>query len=163
MAQQEIVIVRARAADAKALARASKAAFDHDIHYGAPLMGGPPGYDSPEWQARTMRQGEYFKIVVEGAIAGGVIVFHQGVREYHLGRIFVAPEFQNQGIGTRVMELLWETYPLAKKWTLGTPGWNQRTQHFYQKVGFVVAGKDTYGGILFERVVGMRRGPAGTP
>jgi RimJ/RimL family protein N-acetyltransferase len=49
------------------------------------------------------------------------------------------------------MEFLWKAYPLAKCWTLGTPAWNRRTRHFYQKVGFVEVGEDDRGGILLER------------
>lgn len=144
---------KARLADAKALALASQRAFHSDIHCGAPEIGGPPGYDSATWQAKMMRIGDYFKIVVDGQIVGGFIVFRKGTREYELGRIFVDPDFQNQGIGTQTFAFLWQTYPLAKRWTLGTPGWNRRTRHFYKKVGFVEIGQDENKGILFERQI----------
>ena len=141
------------------LAEASKRAFHSDVHCGAPPgpPGGPPGYDSPQWQRKIMRIADYYKIVLEDAgssrprIVGGIIVFRQAPREYELGRIFVDPEAQNRGIGTRAFEFLWEAYPLAKRWTLGTPAWNRRTRHFYKKVGFVEIGEDGHGGILFER------------
>jgi GNAT superfamily N-acetyltransferase len=141
---------KARAADAGALAQASKAAFDGDIEYGAPGPGGPPGYDSPAWQKRMMQQADYYRIVVHNVIAGGIIVFRKQVREYELGRIFITPEYQNLGIGTQAFDFLWETYPLAKRWSLGTPAWNQRTRHFYEKVGFREIGPDGHGGVLFE-------------
>ena len=143
--------LKARAADADALAQASKAAFDGDVRYGAPGPGGPPGYDSAGWQKRMMQQADYYKIVLEGLIVGGIIVFRKQVREYELGRIFIVPAYQNLGIGTQAFDFLWETYPLAKRWTLGTPAWNQRTRHFYKKVGFREIGRDSYGGILFEQ------------
>jgi GNAT superfamily N-acetyltransferase len=142
---------KARSGDADALAKASERAFHSDIHCGAPALGGPPGYNSPAWQARMMRLGDYYKIVVKGQVVGGVIVFRKRVREYELGRIFVDPDFQNRGIGTQAVEFLWQEYPLAKRWTLGTPAWNRRTRHFYSKVGFVEVGEDGRGGILFER------------
>lgn len=144
-------ILKAVARDAKVLALASQRAFDNDVNFGAPGPGGPPGYDSAAWQKGMMRRADYFKIVLEGEVAGGIIVFRTGVRQYEVGRIFVAPEHQNKGIGTQAMEFLWETYPLAKHWTLGTPEWNRRTRHFYRKVGFVEIGRDPRGGILFER------------
>ena len=152
---------KARPADADRLAEVSKLAFDYDTHYGAPGPGGPPGYDAAAWQRRLMQLGEYYKIVDGKRIIGGIIVLRQGVREYEVGRVFIEPEFQNQGIGTQAFEWLWEVYPLAKRWTLGTPGWNQRTQHFYQKVGFVEIGKDRDGGILFERLSGAGTGREG--
>jgi GNAT superfamily N-acetyltransferase len=100
-----------------------------------------------------MLAGAYFKIVVAGRIVGGVIVLRKRPREYEVGRIFVEPEYQNQGIGTVAFELLWQEYPLAKRWLLGTPAWNQRTRHFYKKVGFVEIGTDGRGGIILEKVI----------
>ena len=146
-----VAFPKAVARDAGALALASKRAFDNDLNYGALGPGGPQGYDSAAWQKGMMRRADYYKIVLEGEIAGGIIVFRTGVRQYELGRIFVLPEHQNKGIGTRAMGFLWDAYPLAKRWTLGTPAWNQRTRHFYSKVGFSEVGRDRHGGILFER------------
>jgi GNAT superfamily N-acetyltransferase len=151
--ERRIQFEKARSSDAKRLAEACKLAFDYDIHYGAPGPGGPPGYDSAAWQLRAMRFGDYYKIVAGDRIVGGIIVLRKGVRAYEVGRIFLEPEYQNQGIGTAAFEFLWETYPLAKRWTLGTPGWNQRTQHFYKKVGFVEVGRERDGGVLFERSI----------
>lgn len=148
-----IQFIKARPSDAEKLAQASKRAFDDDIRYGAPEPGGPPGYDSAAWQAKMMRMSDYFKIVADGQIIGGIIVFRKGMREYNLGRIFIEPEHQNQGIGTRAFQFLWQEYPLAKRWTLDTPVWNRRTRYFYQKVGFVEIGEDAHGGILFERQI----------
>jgi GNAT superfamily N-acetyltransferase len=100
--------------------------------------------------------GEYYSILADlpsagPTVIGGMIVFRKATREYELGRIFVAPEYQNQGIGTQAFDYLWQTYPLAKRWTLGTPKWNVRTRHFYAKVGFTEIGEDAHGGVLFER------------
>jgi GNAT superfamily N-acetyltransferase len=142
---------RARAQDAEALAGISKRAFDHDIHYGAPGPGGPPGYDSDAWQRRMMRIGDYYVIEQSGELIGGMIIFRKEPRCYEVGRIFVDPAFQNQGIGGEAFEFLWKTYPLAKRWSLGTPKWNRRTRHFYSKVGFVEVGEDGHGGVLFVR------------
>jgi RimJ/RimL family protein N-acetyltransferase len=100
-----------------------------------------------------MRLGDYFRIIKEEQIIGGLIVFRKGPRHYELGRIFIDPAHQNQGIGPQAFEFLWKEYPLAKRWTLGTPAWNQRTRHFYKKVGFVEIGEDSHGGILLERSI----------
>ncbi|MBN1579920.1 MAG: GNAT family N-acetyltransferase [Anaerolineae bacterium] len=142
---------KAKASDAEALAQASERAFHSDIHCGAPEIGGPPGYNSAAWQKKTMRFADYYAILADGRIVGGIIVFRKETRQYELGRIFVDPDVQNQGIGTQAFAFLWETYPLAKRWTLGTPAWNRRTRHFYKKVGFVEIGEDEHEGILFER------------
>lgn len=148
---------KAKSGDAADLARISERAFHSDVHCGALAPGGPPGYNLAAWQARMMRQADYFKVVVEDEIVGGLIVLRKGPRRYELGRIFVDPDWQNQGVGTQAIEFLWEQYPLAKCWTLGTPEWNRRTRHFYRKVGFVEAGRDGHGGILFERWIAAAR------
>jgi GNAT superfamily N-acetyltransferase len=141
---------KAKASDAQSLAEVSTRAFDNAINYGALGPGGPPGYNSEMWQRKMMRLGSYYKILFDGQIVGGVIIFRKAVREYEVGRIFIDPDFQNQGIGTAVFAFIWEAFPLAKRWTLGTPAWNQRNRHFYQKMGFEEVGQDEHNGILFE-------------
>ena len=152
---------KARASDAEGLAQASERAFHSDIHCGAPGEGGPPGYNSPAWQTRMMRWCDYYTMVADGRIIGGILVRRKRVREHELERIFVDPDSQNQGIGAQAVQFLWKTYPLAKRWSLGTPAWNRRTRHFYGKVGFVEIGEDGHGGILLERrMPGPRAGGA---
>ena len=150
---------KARLGDAEELAAVSKRAFDHDIHYGAPGPGGPPGYDSPAWQAKVMRFGDYYKILDGKRIIGGMVIMRRRAREYEVGRIFVEPEYQDRGIGTEAFEYLWKKYSLAKRWSLDTPAWNQRTRHFYRKLGFVELGLDADGCIQFERRI-LPRMPA---
>ena len=142
---------KARSEDAKALALVSWQAFDNDVHYGAPGPGGPPGYRSDRWQSKMMRLGKYYKVLADNRIIGGFIIFDQGNRHYELGRIFIAPDFQNQGIGTQAFEFMWTEFPFARRWTLGTPTWNLRTRHFYKKVGFVEVGLEGLDGVRFER------------
>jgi GNAT superfamily N-acetyltransferase len=142
---------KARPEDAVTLAAVSRQAFDNDIHYGAPGPGGPPGYDSDLWQTRMMMAGAYYKILHGDQIIGGFVVRLRGYQYYELSRIFVHPYYQNQGIGTQTFEFIWQEFPDVKQWTLGTPAWNQRTRHFYRKVGFVEIGEDGRGGVLFEK------------
>ncbi len=152
-----IRFVKARQADAAALAEVSGRAFDDDVNYGAPGSGGPPGYRSESWQGRIMRLGRYYKILSGERIIGGLIVFDKEPGHYELGRIFVDPEFQNQGVGTQAFGFLWQTFPLARRWTLGTPAWNKRNHHFYEKQGFVKVGEEGSAGpshgFLYEKRV----------
>ncbi len=155
-----IRFANAREVDAEALAAASARAFENDIHHGAPSAGGPPGYRSAPWQARMMRLGRYFKVLAGRRIIGGMIVFAQGPGHYELGRIFIEPEFQNQGIGTQALGFLWRAFPFARRWTLGTPAWNARNHHFYEKQGFVRVGEEgppgRPHGYLYERRLAPR-------
>ncbi len=137
----EIRLQKAAARDAATLAEISKRAFDSDVACGAPGLGGPPGYDSPQWQHDIMKHGDYYKILLGAQIVGGLIVFRKAPREYELGRIFIDPEVQGQGIGVQAMALMEAAYPLAKVWTLDTPVWNTRTNRFYPRMGYVKTGE----------------------
>jgi GNAT superfamily N-acetyltransferase len=151
-----VTFEKAKPADAKALALASWKAFDHDIHYGAPSVGGPPGYRSDKWQGKMMHIGQYYKIVVDGQIVGGIIAFPQERATCNLGRIFVHPDYQNQGIGTQAMTFIEGQFPDAHKWTLDTPAWATRNHHFYEKVGYVKVGEEGPAddrGFLYEKVI----------
>ena len=144
---------KARPADAKGLALASWRAFDNDVHYGARGKGGPPGYKSEKWQSKMMRIGKYYKMMDEYRIIGGFIIFDKRNGHYELGRIFIDPAYQNQGIGAQAIEFMEEAFPQATRWTLGTPRWNKRTQHFYEKMGYIKIGADGPDGIRYGKII----------
>jgi len=144
---------KARIEDAKGLALASWRAFDNDINYGASGKGGPPGYKSQQWQSKMMRIGKYYKILDDYKIIGGIIVFDKGKGHYNLGRIFIDPDYQNQGIGAQAIEFIEKTFPQTERWTLDTPRWNKRTQHFYEKMGYVKIGARGPSQILYGKII----------
>jgi len=161
---EEVQLERAVSKNDETLADISKRAFHSDIHVGAPKgenetsgEGGPPGYDSPEFQARMMKVCHYYKMIYDGRIVGGLITGRRRPGHYELERIFVDPEYQNRGIASRAFEQVFAMYPAAKIWTLGTPEWNVRTKHFYEKLGFVQVGwtKDEldWKGRFYEKVM----------
>ena len=143
----------ARRPDSVQLAEISGRAFDNDIHYGAPGPGGPFGYKSVSWQQRAMKWGTYYKILCDQRLIGGLIITRKGAGHYEVGRAFIEPDFQNQGLGEEAFLLLWQEYPFSRRWTLETPEWNARTRHFYKKMGFKEIGVDARKGVLFERRV----------
>ena len=156
---------KAKPEDAKTLALVSGRAFDNDVHYGAPGTGGPPGYKHDMWQIRMMARGHYYKITLDEGVTfiiGGLIVFQNSYGDCELGRIFIDPKYQNQGIGTQAMAFMEQAFPEARRWTLGTPSWNLRTQHFYEKVGFVRIGTEGRDGIRYEKRMAAMDEASGT-
>ncbi len=136
-----VILERAKEEDAETLADVSKRAFHSDFEVGAPNReGGPLGYDSAAFQANIMKWLDYYKILLDGKIVGGLMVEKKRPCHYECQRIFVDPDYHNQGIATKAFEIAWKIYPDAKIWTLGTPEWNVRTKHFYEKLGFVQVG-----------------------
>jgi len=134
-----IEIEKATSRDAERLTETQTRTFQDDNKLKPPgcNMGGPSGYDSVEWNAGWIAKTPYYKILFDGQIVGGIIVFELGEGLYELGRIWVDPDFQNRGIGQQAVRQMFEAFPEAKKWILGTPSWAIRNQHFYEKMGFV--------------------------
>jgi RimJ/RimL family protein N-acetyltransferase len=155
-----IEIKQAVVEDAAKLTEVQERTFEDDNKW-KPFgcsMEGPPGYNSVTWNAETIARMPYFKILFNGQIVGGIIVFDVGQGRYELGRIYVDPDFQNRGIGQRAVKLMFEALPAAKRWTLGTPSWAIRNQHFYEKMGFVRIGETGvdpqlgWSGVQYERI-----------
>lgn len=149
---KDIRLIPAKPEDSAKLAEISTRAFHSDIQCGATGEGGPPGYDSPQWQAMMMKKADYYALVANGRIIGGAIVFRRKAGRYHLGRIFIDPEFHRKGVGIKAMRMVLDRYPYARRWTLETPPWNTRTREFYRKQGFRIVG-ETKEDIYFEKVV----------
>jgi GNAT superfamily N-acetyltransferase len=133
----QLTFERAVAADAQALVDVQVRAFHHDsVLYPGVEIGGPPGYDSIEVLIEDLEKHPCHKIVCDGHIVGGIVVFDRGNGRFHLDRIYLDPDYHNRGIGTRAMQFIEATYP-ATKWTLDTPLYALRNQHFYEKLGYV--------------------------
>jgi len=138
--KNKIELKNASKEDAEILANLSKRAFETDIRAGSPFKeGGPPGYDSPQFQLFMMKHLTYQKIFFNGQIVGGVAYNSKKSNHFILERIFIDPQFHNRAIATATMNILFQKYPNIV-WTLDTPEWNIRTKHFYEKLGFQQVG-----------------------
>jgi ribosomal protein S18 acetylase RimI-like enzyme len=130
---------KATPADAAVLTAVQKRTFDDDSRrFAGRPGGGPPGYDSERWQLVTMiKAAAYYKILDDGQVIGGIIVFDKGGGHFHLGRIWIDPDYQDRGIGGQAIRFIEQAHPQATKWTLDTPAWAVRNHHFYEKAGYV--------------------------
>lgn len=138
----KVSLIQASEIDSERLAELSREAFNTDVMYGAHKLGGPPGYDDPKWQTRSMKVMDYYCILLEDSIVGGLIVGDGGGVHKILERIFIDPQHFRRGIGSQAIKLAMDEYPKAVVWTLGTPEWNTRTKPFYEKLGFIQIGWD---------------------
>ena len=157
-----ITFERTTPADAAALTGVQTRTFDDDARrFGGQDCGGPPGYDDVGWQLQIMQRGHYYKILCDGQIVGGIIVFNLGRGHYELGRIYLDPDYQDRGIGTQAMAFIEAAYPQAARWILDTPGWATRNQHFYEKLGYVRVREERSGGevsICYEKRISRQPG-----
>jgi GNAT superfamily N-acetyltransferase len=100
----------------------------------------PSIFCSPDWTRQAIHQGDFYKILLDAQVVGGLHVFVFGDAFYachELNSIFILPEYQSQGIGSRAIQFLAEAYPFAHKWRLETPSLSFGNHHFYEKNGFV--------------------------
>jgi RimJ/RimL family protein N-acetyltransferase len=74
-----------------------------------------------------------------------MLVDAQDDDQYVLCAMFVAPEFQNRGIGTQAIGLLEEAHPAAIKWSLSTAYSSHRSQRFYERLGYTKVGETAPG------------------
>ncbi|HVK05770.1 MAG TPA: GNAT family N-acetyltransferase [Armatimonadaceae bacterium] len=133
------MVIRFEAAeegDAEALARVQKAAFDSQVPPERPDLGGPPGYDAPEWQRETMREAPYFRVLRDGEIVGGIVLRLPEPGHVHVERVFLHPDHHGAGIGTRAFAWLEATHPHVALWTLRTPAFHTRNQRLYERLGY---------------------------
>jgi GNAT superfamily N-acetyltransferase len=115
-------------------------AFDDDAqkHLGK-ARGGPEGYDNGDFFRKWLlgyQESIGYKIVEEGKIIGGIIVWILPQGHHVLGTIFVDPSYQDIGVGRRTWQFIEATYPDARSWRLSTPDWAIKNHHFYKKCGF---------------------------
>lgn len=133
MTDQAIRIEPVRAMDLAVLTTIQSLSFSEDVDmYGT----GPPGFKSLQWQARALRKADYFKILADQSIIGGIVARQVSASHYFLVRMFVHPDYQNRGVGAQAFRLLEDRFPAAETWSLNTPYRSFRNHHFYRKLGF---------------------------
>jgi GNAT superfamily N-acetyltransferase len=137
-------------ADVPALTRVMTRAFDDDSqkHLGEE-RGGPPGYDDGEFLRKWVfgyQETVGYKVIAEGRVIGGLIlwIFEHG--ENVLGTIFVDPAHQDRGVGAGIWAFVEATYPETISWQLRTPAFAVKNHHFYEKLGFVKIAEEPFQG-----------------
>lgn len=116
-------------------------AFDDDAqkHLGQ-ARGGPDGYDNGDFFRRWLfghSESQGRKIIAEGKVIGGYIVWIYQHGHNLLGTIFVDPTYQNRGVAKQIWEFIEARYPETKDWTLETPVWAIKNHYFYEtRCGF---------------------------
>jgi ribosomal protein S18 acetylase RimI-like enzyme len=75
------------------------------------------------------------KVAVGGKIIGSVRAYLQEGTCY-IGRLIVHPDFQNQGIGAKLLRAIEERFAQARRYELFTGEKSERNLYFYQKWGY---------------------------
>ena len=132
--------LQAKPEDAPELTRICKIAFDDlSLRTLGNVEGGPPGYDSVEYQLERIGSTPYLKIVLYEKLIGGIILYKKENGHILLGRIWITPAQRNKGIGTKALQHLEKSFP-TKKRSLETPTYAKGNHHFYEKMGYIKKG-----------------------
>ena len=120
-----LTFVEAGEQDIPDLTRVMTRAFDDDARKHRGLeRGGPPGYHNGDFFRKWMlgyQESIGYKMLMDGQVVGGLIVWILPGGRNILGVIFVDPDVQDRGIGTRG-QFVEQTYPDAKAGSR-TPTW----------------------------------------
>jgi N-acetylglutamate synthase-like GNAT family acetyltransferase len=89
-----------------------------------------------EFQTKTV-----LKAIRDGRIIGSVRAYLQEGTCY-IGRLIVHPDFQNQGIGAKLLRAIEECFAQARRYELFTGEKSERNMYFYQKWGYHIFRKE---------------------
>ena len=132
----EIKLERANEADAEALLEVQKAAF-------SPLLERYQDYnfnpcsETIERIKENITRGFFYKIVVSGKLAGGIMVHQLEGLKWKLRIIFIAPEFQGLGISQAAIKEMEIRHSDINEWELETPHDLYMNHHIYEKAGYM--------------------------
>lgn len=106
-----------------------------------------PLKQSIEGVTTEFEAGIFLKYLSEdGQIIGSVRANYWKDNSCYVGKLIVDPDFQNKGIGKRLMYAIEKYFPECRKFCLFTSTETPNTIHLYQEVGYVITSrKDTYG------------------
>jgi GNAT superfamily N-acetyltransferase len=147
MTDLALTFEEATEADIPELTAVMTRAFDDDSrkHLGK-ARGGPPGYDNGDFFRKWLlgyQESIGYKIIAEGKVIGGFIVWILTHGDNILGTVFVDPTYQDRGVGTRAWQWIEASYPETKSWKLETPNWATKNHYFYEsKCGFQRVGTE---------------------
>lgn len=140
----ELRVEPATDADVEAMVEVQIASFESDaLLYPGVEVGGPPGYNSAEHLRACLGERACYKLLLDGALVGVMIVIDEGDGHVHLDVIAIHPDQQGRGVGTAAMAFLERAHP-AERYTLDTPSYALRNHHFYEKLGYVKVGESAH-------------------
>ena len=136
----ELKLIRLEELYINELTKIMERAFDEDtrIHLGEE-KGGPDGYDDGSFLRKwgLHKKASSYCIFLNKQLIGGVILWINEDNNNFLGNIFIDPIYENQGLGTKVWNMIEKLYPNTKTWNTETPIFSSRNHNFYvNKCGF---------------------------
>lgn len=139
MEKLKFKIVPSKYEEAKELLKIQKEVFHSDLIKYKDFQTNPAA-ESWENFVYRMFSSSHFSINIDNSLAGGICVVRRAKDHNYLYRIFLGTEYQNKGLGSKIIRELERQFPGVNRWTLDTPKDNQRNRHFYEKLGYKKTG-----------------------
>ena len=131
---QKLLIERAQVEDAEVILELQKLAYlsEAEIYNNHSI---PPLTQTLEEIKTEFDNQIFLKARIENRIVGSVRAY-QTKGTCHIGRLVVHPEFQNQGIGSRLMREIENLFKTSRRFKLFTGDNSERNLYLYQKLGY---------------------------
>ena len=85
----------------------------------------------------SYENGNYYKILCNNELCGGIFVFKLEEGIYKIANIYVQPKYQNQGVANTAISLVEKTEPDAKTQEIDFPIDQIKSKKCYEKLGYV--------------------------
>ena len=130
-----VEITKASFADLKTILVLQKQAFlsEADIYNDFDIS--PPLLQTLEELTKEFSESIILKAVLGDFIVGSVRGFQVNETVF-IKRLIVNPNYQNQGIGTKLMKSIEDSFKNNKRYELFTGHKSKRNLHLYQKIGY---------------------------
>ncbi len=138
----KVVFRQATIEDADILLEIQKKAFQESLELYKDYDTNPAN-ESLEKMAHKIRNHFYYVITADDNMVGGIHAYKKSNRHCYLNRIYIHPDYENKGIGSKAVEFILnhEDFRDIELWTLDTPHKSYRNHSFYEKLGFVKTGE----------------------
>ena len=110
------------------LAYISEAEIYHDFSI-------PPLLQTLEEIKEDFHHQKFLKVIFNNMIIGSVRAYQEGETCF-IGRLIVHPDYQNKGLGTRLMKAVEKTFNHVKRYELFTGHKSEKNIYLYKKLGY---------------------------
>lgn len=134
--QPEYIIERASINDAEEILRLQKLAYvsEAEIYDDFNIQ---PLVQTLEQIKEEFAAQVFLKAVLDGKIIGSVRAFEKD-GTCHIAKFIVHPDYQNRGVGTRLMSHVEELFCRCKRYELFTGHKSAKNLYLYQKLGYKI-------------------------
>ena len=97
----------------------------------------PPLVETIENTLEDFSHKIFLKVIIDNKIVGSVRAY-QDDNTCYIGKLIVHPKYQDQGIGTQLLQTIESYFPIVQRFELFTGEKSEKNLYLYQKLGYKV-------------------------